>query len=79
MLINQLEEKTVNVKKTKFSQKFNALDTYSGTIKASVNVYDDECQLVGIYFPRVTYVKVINEIETLRNEIQRLRKENGHG
>ncbi|KRM56745.1 hypothetical protein FC35_GL001629 [Limosilactobacillus coleohominis DSM 14060] len=75
MLINETKEKTVNVKKTKFTLKFSALDEYSATINASVNVYDDKCQLVGIYFPRVTYVKVVNEIETLRNEIKRLRKE----
>ncbi|MBD8086127.1 hypothetical protein HUK45_07770 [Limosilactobacillus sp. c9Ua_26_M] len=79
LLIDETEDKTVNVEKSKFLQKFNALHNYSDTIKTSVNVYDDQCQLVGIYFPRVTYVKIVNEIEKLRSEIKRLRKENGHG
>ncbi|MBD8088089.1 hypothetical protein HUK49_09230 [Limosilactobacillus sp. c11Ua_112_M] len=75
LLIDETEDKTVNVEKSKFLQRFNALHDYSDTIKTSVNVYDDEYQLVGIYFPRVTYVKVIDEIEKLRSEIKRLRKE----
>lgn len=75
LLIDETEDKTVNVEKSKFLQRFNALHNYSATIKTSVNVYDNECQLVGVYFPRLTYVKVIDEIEKLRNEIKRLRKE----
>lgn len=74
-MVNEIEDEMIPVEKDKFLQKFNELDEYGGTIRASVGVFDNECQLIGIYFSRKSYVKLKNQYMTLKAEVTKLRKQ----
>lgn len=72
MLVNSDKNATVDIKKAEFLANFNLLNELSVNLKLPLDVLDDECNLVGVYFSRPAYAKLVKQVEKLKNEINKL-------
>lgn len=52
---------------------FDLLNDFSVNLKLPLDIFDDQCNLLGVYYSRPTYAKLVKRFEKLRDEIEKLQ------